>query len=529
TMHLTSVIVLLQWILLVHSYKILVFSPRHSQSINNFLGNIADSLVDAGHNVTTIIPIINPLLRDGTFKSKKIYVEMTEEVRKMTESINFHEQNIFDFDDYDVFEALEFGDYFCKWISAQCKGIFDEPGLMAKLIDEKFDVMFVENFETCGVALSHLIKPKALITSSSSFPLAYEYGEFGMDSALSYNPSFMTPYLNVNSMISRFWNVYAEVIFLLTWYESRNQITQIFRERYGDNYPGITEISSHAAYTFINSDPLIDYATPTLNRIHYIGGIGAREPKKLDENLDLLFTLRNKTILMSFGSVTMANRMPLGVKQNIVRTFARFPEVTFLWKYEKPEDDFAKSALSSTPNLHILSWTPQNDLLADYRLSAFITHSGMASTMETALRGKPGLFIPMMGDQYRNAGMMEKNGVGRFFDKRNLYDEEKFFQAVKDLLDNDSYRQNAERIAGMIRKKPFSAKERMIKYVEFAAEFGPSPSLRPHSIDMSWIAYYNADLILAFITVILISLFAFIRITHVLARKLFVVVKAKRE
>lgn len=341
-MLLSRAIVCLQWLVIAHTYEILVFSPRHSQSINNFLGNIADTLVDAGHNVTTIIPIINPLLRDGTYKSNKIYVEMTEEVRKMTESINFHEQNIFDWDDYDIVEALKFGDYFCTWISAQCKGVLDEPGLMEKLINEKYDVMFVENFETCGVALSHLIKPKALITSSSSFPLAFEYGEFGMESALSYNPSWMISHLEVNSMISRFWNLYAEAVFLLTWYESRNQITQIFQERYGPSYPGITEISSHAAFTFINSEPLIDYATPTLNRILYIGGIGAREPKKLDDDLDRLFTLRNQTVLMSFGSVTMANRMPLAVKQNIVRTFARFPEVTFLWKYEKPDDEFAK-------------------------------------------------------------------------------------------------------------------------------------------------------------------------------------------
>uniref|UniRef100_A0A8R1YAJ5 glucuronosyltransferase n=1 Tax=Pristionchus pacificus TaxID=54126 RepID=A0A8R1YAJ5_PRIPA len=504
-MQVARVIVVLQWLVLIHSYKILVFRPRHSQSINNFLGNIADTLVDAGHNVTTIIPIINPLLRDGTFKSNKIYIEMTDEVRKMTESINFHEQNIYDFDDYDIYGALSFGDYFCKWISAQCKGVLDEPGLMDRLIEEKYDVMFVENFETCGVALSHLIKPRSLITSSSSFPLAYEYDEFGMGSALSYNPSWMISHLNVNSIIIRFWNLYAEVIFLLTWYESRNQITQIFQERYGANYPSIT--------------PLIDYATPTLNRIHYIGGIGTREPKQLDEELDRLFTLRKKTVLMSFGSVTMANRIPLEVKHNIVKTFARFPDVTFLWKYEKPDNEFAKSALTSTPNLHMLSWTPQNDLLADDRLTAFITHSGMASTMETALRGKPGLFVPMMGDQFRNAGMMEKKWTGKIFRQAQL--------AVKDLLENESYRENAKRMAAMMKKKPFSAKETMIKYVEFADEFGPSPSLRPSSYDMTWIAYYNADILLAAIVILLFFTFVTFKMSRCLLNAVIPVLKRK--
>lgn len=142
----------------------------------------------------------------------------------------------------------------------------------------------------------------------------------------------------------------------------------------------------------------------------------------------------------------------------------------------------------------MLSWTPQNDLLADDRLTAFITHSGMASTMETALRGKPGVscFHSMQYWTYQVSSFLwwainfempewwRKNGLGKFFDKRNLYDENKFYEAVKDLLENEryssqrytinwivlfSYRENAKRMAAMMKKKPFSAKETMIKWV----------------------------------------------------------------
>ncbi|GMS85365.1 hypothetical protein PENTCL1PPCAC_7540, partial [Pristionchus entomophagus] len=69
------------------------------------------------------------------------------------------------------------------------------------------------------------------------------------------------------------------------------------------------------------------------SRVHYIGGIGAKTPKKLDEDLDRLFTLRNKTVLISFGSVVVANKLPFKMKQSIVAVVSRFPEVTFLWKY----------------------------------------------------------------------------------------------------------------------------------------------------------------------------------------------------
>ncbi|GMR37848.1 hypothetical protein PMAYCL1PPCAC_08043, partial [Pristionchus mayeri] len=142
-----------------------------------------------------------------------------------------------------------------------------------------------------------------------------------------------------------------------------------------------------------------------------------------------------------------------------------------------------------------IRWIPQNDLLADDRLVAFITHSGMGSTQELALRGKPGLLIPIFGDQLRNAGMMEKNGVGKVFDKSGLANADKLTAAIRDLLDNPTYRLNAERIAAMIRKKPFSARELLVKTVEFVAEFGPSPALRPQSFDMNWIEYCNLDII----------------------------------
>lgn len=48
------------------------------------------------------------------------------------------------------------------------------------------------------------------------------------------------------------------------------------------------EISSHAAYTLIYSEPLIDFAHPTLSRVVHVGGIGARPAKKVDEASGIL-------------------------------------------------------------------------------------------------------------------------------------------------------------------------------------------------------------------------------------------------
>ncbi|KAF8372828.1 hypothetical protein PRIPAC_79257, partial [Pristionchus pacificus] len=62
---------------------------------------------------------------------------------------------------------------------------------------------------------------------------------------------------------------------------------------------------------------------------------------------------------------------------------------------------------------------------------------------------------------------------------------------------------NAKRISAMLRKRPFTAKEKFIKYTEFAAEFGPSKAFRPQSHDMNWIEYHN-DIIVTGISFILL-------------------------
>ncbi|GMT23986.1 hypothetical protein PFISCL1PPCAC_15283 [Pristionchus fissidentatus] len=129
----------------------------------------------------------------------------------------------------------------------------------------------------------------------------------------------------------------------------------------------------------------------------------------------------------------------------------------------------------------------QNDLLSDERLTAFITHGGMGSTQETAIRGKPGIFIPLFGDQPRNAGMMEYNGLGKVLDKLDLVNPDVIEAAVKDVLTNDTT-------------------------VEFAAEFGPSSALRPQSYDMSVMEYHNLDILAVSLLILFLIAFTTIKI-----------------
>ncbi|KAF8362240.1 hypothetical protein PRIPAC_89163 [Pristionchus pacificus] len=482
------------------AYKILVYNSKYAHSHSNFLGNIADVLVDAGHNVTSLIPIIDKDVHDAKEKSSKIYIQASEETQKVMNLLNSKKDNFFKLNTFNPLLTLRMRIEFAQQFAFQCKAVLDEVQLLERLKNEHYDVVIVENFDMCSVGYAHLLQPKSLITTSAAIPFSWMYHEFGMPLSLSFNPSSY-----ISSMNGSFWNrvknIYAEWLMHLFFYPGRWMVEDVFRERYGPSFPSLQEISSHAAYTLFNTEPLIDFAVPTLNRIVNIGGIGAKDPAPIGKEWDQLLSRCSQNILLSFGSVAKSIYLPVDVKESIVNTIARFPDVTFIWKYENPDDDFAKESTAALPNLHLSKWMPQNDLLADKRITAFITHGGMGSTQETAIRGKPGIFIPIFADQPRNAGMMEYNGVGKVLGKFDLINPDIFEAAIRDVLTNDSYRKNAERVSAMLAKKPFTSREQLIKTVEFAAEYGPSPALRPQSYDMNIIQYHNLDIIGAVIAI----------------------------
>ncbi|GMS99258.1 hypothetical protein PENTCL1PPCAC_21433 [Pristionchus entomophagus] len=513
-----SLIVILSILNNSSAYKILVYNSKFGHSNVNFYGNIADILVDAGHDVTSLMPEIDPSITNGTVKSKVILVPQTAGAKNIIDILR-DEVNWFDLDPLDPRQLLvdfPYGNQFAP----QCAGMLEQTELIDRLKEDKFDVMIAENFDMCGIGLVPLIRPKALINGAASAPLPRMNTEFGIPLSLSTNPSATNFRLDTHSFFSRLKNVYAEALGYNFFASSRSRVQQAFRDKFGPDYPSLTEISSHAAYTIINSEPLLDFATPILNRIVYVGGLGARDPKPLNQDLDKILSLRDRTVLISFGSIVKAHELDDTIKPSIIETTSRFPDVTFMWKYEQPDDDFAQRAKSLAPNLHLIRWIPQNDMLADRRLTAFVTHAGMGSTQELALRGKPGLFIPIFGDQMRNAGMMERSGVGKVFDKRDLGDWTKLTAAIEDLLENETYRINAQRLAAMIAKKPFSAREQLIKTVEFAAEFGASPALRPESYDMNWMEYNNLDIIAVFLILKALFVFSTVKIAFYIIRRL---------
>ncbi|KHJ98602.1 hypothetical protein OESDEN_01421 [Oesophagostomum dentatum] len=109
------------------------------------------------------------------------------------------------------------------------------------------------------------------------------------------------------------------------------------------------------------------------------------------------------------------------ILRGLLGAFAALPDFTFIWKYENANSDIAKSL----PNVYLVQWMPQMQLLRDDRLSLFLTHGGLASANELAYMGKPAVVVPLFGDQMHNAQMLARLKGAVILDKSDLSDPQK--------------------------------------------------------------------------------------------------------
>uniref|UniRef100_A0A1I7WQ66 glucuronosyltransferase n=1 Tax=Heterorhabditis bacteriophora TaxID=37862 RepID=A0A1I7WQ66_HETBA len=59
-------------------------------------------------------------------------------------------------------------------------------------------------------------------------------------------------------------------------------IQKTYNTKYGKDFPSMEELTANSVFVLTNSEPLIDFARPTLHKVVDIGGIGIREPHKLN-------------------------------------------------------------------------------------------------------------------------------------------------------------------------------------------------------------------------------------------------------
>ncbi|GMR40493.1 hypothetical protein PMAYCL1PPCAC_10688 [Pristionchus mayeri] len=505
------------------AFKFLAYSPRFASSHVNFIAKLADSLVERGHEVVILSPIMDRSVKMVSTNASIISLPICSNCDRFERIMNdvlvsklWTYKNMFD-----LFEGME--ESLNAWTN-RCNETLHYPGLIERLRNEKFDVAFGESANSCFVGLVHLlgIEKYALTDSVAINDLSYSFSHTPTN--LAYVPGFMGG-SEVMSFTQRFSNVLMYTMAKLTRQWSLKPFRQLFQV-FDENFPDIEELSALNSLYFVNSEPLLDFPKITSARVIDIGGIVVSNgAKSLNETWSSILDLRPRSILISFGSFAKSHLMPELYKKNIREVIKKFPDVTFIWKYEKPEHKISEGV----DNLIETTWMPQNDLINDPRLSAFITHCGQGSTSEASYAGIPLLVIPIAIDQLRNAEQIKRNGLGVALNRDDLVTAEPLEKAIKEILDNPVYSEKAKSVRKMLLERPFTMKEIFVRNMEFLALHGPLRQLDHYGRHLSFAQYYLLDIITVSLFVVLSIIVILFFVSRRIFRAVFSLVKQKAD
>ncbi|VDM60371.1 unnamed protein product [Angiostrongylus costaricensis] len=451
------------------AYKFLVNSPLFGYSHTNFMGAIADTLTEAGHNVTVLMPVMEIEQKDKTG------LKLTKNVIKIPA-------------DQRVYDIMRHEREMLSHIWTTGNSVL---GLLKALTLHELQRFDLKAFPHRS-GIFEVLKIPATIATFSGVHIDCVSKSIG-EPITPASWSATGDRMNFFGRLGNFVNVLLVNIFFTRTYDEE---IKVFR------------LISKASFVFTNSNPYLDYPRPVLHKTVAIGGIAVAVDQKkneLSKEWDDILNKRNTTVLVSFGSVVKSIYMPEQYKKTLLEVFESMPETTFIWKYEEEGSTIA----GHLKNVHLSTWVPQNALLADSRLTVFITHGGLASTTELAYMGKP---IPVFADQTRNANMFSKHGCGIVLTKYELEHPQKLRDSLIKIFNDASFSDNARLLSEILRNQPISPKQLLVRHSEFAARFGTLPNLDPYGRHLSLLEYYLIDVLLACVFAFLLVVFVIVKL-----------------
>ncbi|CAI2307249.1 unnamed protein product [Caenorhabditis sp. 36 PRJEB53466] len=467
---------------LASAFNVLVLSPAFGGSHMNFMAHLADTLTEAGHNVTFLIPVADEARKNqlGVKVTKDVViVEQDDVMKKDTLIVDDHMDMMWTVDTHDPnFEEMLF--WFNTIMELSCANFLRNTQVFEQMKERNFDVAILEPLSVCGLGYFKRLGIEKTILASSCSLYDFVVPNTGEPEEHSYVPSLSAQTGEQMNLLERYKNYKLSKESRRTIERLFDKETAMYREHLGEDLPHWRELLPAASFFFTNSNPYLDFPRPVLQKTVAIGGISVNMDKirsqKINEKWDEILERRERNMLISFGSMVQSYQMPSEWKQNVLRVIRSEPNVTFIWKYETNDTSFAHGI----DNLVFSQWVPQTALLNDDRLTAFLTHGGLGSTNELAHCGKPAVTVPIFGDQVRNANMLARHGGAIFVWKNELGDFGVLRRAVHSILYDRKYTESARQLASILENQPHQPKDLVVKHTEFLAKYGPFPQMDPY-------------------------------------------------
>ncbi|KAL0810823.1 hypothetical protein ABMA28_010135 [Loxostege sticticalis] len=409
-------------------------------------------------------------------------------------------------------------------LSAKIFGYQMETKEVQDIIKHKeFDLLFLEAIVRPALSLSHVFKVP-VIQISSFFAVAGNYETIGAP----VHPVLYPPLTRQRIYNLTFWekvsDLYTHYDLLWQYNSQEDQENAMVKRIFGADTPNLSELSNNVDMLFLNVNPIWEGIRPVPPGVVYMGGVHQKPVKELPQELkSYLDSAANGVIYVSFGTNVNPSQLPAQKIQVMVKVFSELP-YNVLWKWDKDV------LPGQSENIKISKWLPQSDLLRHPNVKLFITQGGLQSTDEAITAGVPLIGMPMLGDQWFNVEQYTFHKIGLRLDMETLT-EERFKNAVEEVIKDESYRENIKRLRILMDDQPQSPLERAVWWTEYVIRHSGARHLRAPAANMSWHQYLELELVLNLFAIILILSSAilallFFIISRIVSRK-YVVVKLK--
>ncbi|XP_059925510.1 UDP-glucuronosyltransferase 1A5-like isoform X3 [Gadus macrocephalus] len=377
--------------------------------------------------------------------------------------------------------------------------ILDDESLVQRLSDAQYDLVLTDPAFATGVVLAKYLKlPLVLnvrwITSGD--------GQFAIaPSPLSYVPVPGSGLTDKMSFTERTQNVLFHSLIV---FQERFMVGPSYDaicDKYIEGGCDIISLIQEADIWLFRSDFVFDFPRPTMPNVVYIGGFQCKPAQPLPPGLEEFVQSAGEhgVIIMTLG--TLVNALPDDVAEEIASVFAKMPQKV-IWR------NIGKRPSTLGNNTLIVDWMPQKDLLGHPQTKVFVAHGGTNGVQEAIYYGVPVLGIPLFFDQYDNLLRLQERGAGKIL-KLSEVNGRIFEQGLGEVLHQDSYRNNMQRLSRLHRDQPIPPLEHAIFWTEYVMRHKGAPHLRTESYRMPWYSYYSIDVmmtLLAAVTIFLLSI-----------------------
>ncbi len=277
------------------------------------------------------------------------------------------------------------------------------------------------------------------------------------------------------------------------------------------NFSSLDELASRSLLWLQSNDPLLSWHYPTMPHVVDVGGLTIRTPQPLPTGLQTLISRSDEgTVLVAFG--TMVSAIPKEIVYKMFDAFQRLPRYTFLWSFPNRSD----ISISEVPaNVHLHAWLPQIDVLAQPRLLLLITPCGKNSMYEAIYHGVPILAMPMVGDNYQNAKILEMKEFGHMIDIFSFTPDD-LYDGINYVLTTPSFRNKTQRVSRIFQERPETPRQVAARWVEHVLKHG-NEHLKSHAFDLSWWSFWLLDVM----AVMSLTIFGTMYIGWLVCRRLF--------